>query len=140
MTAKSPSSEPGYCEPETVIPVANEELVVGKRTLDRGRVRMTKNVREREELVEQPLLHDEIDIEHVPINRVIDAPMDSRFEGDVLVIPVIEETLVVKKQLVLKEELRVRKRQVETVHKERVALRTEEIAIERSKDAEKGER
>ena len=42
-----------------------------------------------------------------------------------------EEVAVVTKQLMLKEELRIRKRAVRTVHKERVALKAEEVNVER---------
>jgi uncharacterized protein (TIGR02271 family) len=55
--------------------------------------------------------------------------VQSRQEGDWLVIPVMEEVLVVRKQLMLTEEVRVRTRRVteerevrETVRRERVEL------------------
>jgi uncharacterized protein (TIGR02271 family) len=119
-------------EGETVIPVAKEELEISTREVETGRVRVTKRVRESEERFEQPLRHDEVDIERVPINREIAEPVEVRYDGDVLVIPVIEEVAVVHKQLVLKEELRVRRRSVQSVHEGRVVLRTEEAIVERS--------
>ncbi|MFN2646000.1 MAG: YsnF/AvaK domain-containing protein [Burkholderiales bacterium] len=108
-----------------------EQLAVGKREVESGRVRVTKTVHEHEESIRQPLLHDEVEIERVPINRTIEQPMEPRYEGDVLVIPMIEEVAVVHKQLVLKEELRIRKRSVETTHEARVVLREEQANIER---------
>ena len=114
-----------------VVPLAREELHVTKRTVERARVRIRKTVRRREELVEQPLQHDEITVERVPVNREIDAPAQPRYERDALVIPVIEEVLVTRKQLVLKEELYIRRRCVESVHRERVTLRAEDVAVER---------
>ena len=48
-------------------------------------------------------------------------------------IPVLEEVVVVKKQWVLKEELRLRKRSVQTTQEETVALRTEHVEVGRTK-------
>jgi uncharacterized protein (TIGR02271 family) len=116
---------------QTIIPVAAEELAVGKRTLEVGRVVIRKTVREDQKKVEVPLLHDEVDIERVAIDRVVDEPPEYRYEDDVLVIPVMEEVVVVKKQWLLKEELRIKKRAVSEVHEETVAVLTEEIHIDR---------
>ena len=91
-----------------------------------------ERVRESEEPFQVPVRHDEVEIERVPINREIDQAVDVRYEGDVLVSPVIEEVAVVRKQLVLKEELRVRRRSVETVQEGSVVLRGEEAIVERS--------
>ncbi len=55
-------------------------------------------------------LQDEYEIEHVPVGRVIDAPMVQRQEGDTIVLPVIEEVLVYQKKLFLREEIRITRR------------------------------
>jgi uncharacterized protein (TIGR02271 family) len=120
-------------EPEHTVSVAHEELQVDKREVETGRVRVRKIVREREEFLDEELLRDEVDIERVPVNRIVDQPAQVRREGDVLVIPVLEEVLVVHKQLVLKEELRVRRRAGSTPHRQRVVLRSEEVIVEHSK-------
>jgi uncharacterized protein (TIGR02271 family) len=116
---------------ERVVPLAREEIEVQKRTVERGRIRIKKTVRSHEELVEQPLQHDEVTVERVAVNREIDAPPQPRYERDALVIPVIEEVLVTRKQLVLKEEIYIRRRCVESMHQERVALRSEDAEVER---------
>ena len=53
-----------------------------------------------------------------------------RSEEDTLIIPVLEEVLVVEKRLLLKEEVRITKRE-ETHTPQRVTLRREEAAVER---------
>jgi stress response protein YsnF len=63
------------------------------------------------------------------VNRVLDAPPKVREEGDVLVIPILEE--VVEKRWLLKEEVRVRRRSVQTTHRDSVVLRTEMVSVER---------
>lgn len=114
-----------------MIPLAREELDVQKRTVERGRIRVRKTVRSREEVVEQPLQHDEVTVERVAVNREIDTAPQPRYERDALVIPVVEEVLVTRKQLVLKEEIYIRRRGIETMHQERATLRSEEIEVER---------
>jgi uncharacterized protein (TIGR02271 family) len=123
---------------DQVIPLAREELEVKTRTVERGRIRVRKTVRSREELVEQPLQHDEVTVERVAVNREVDAPPQPRYERDALVIPVIEEVLVTRRQLVLKEEIYIRRRCVESLHQERVMLRSEDVEVERQARADTG--
>ena len=75
--------EPYRLEPRsetdtTVIPVIEEELDVQKRVVETGKVRVTKEVHERETVVDEPLFHDEVEVERVLIDRVVDAPVPVR--------------------------------------------------------------
>ena len=70
--------------------------------------------------IEAPLLREEVEVQRVPINRVIDAPVDSRVEDGVTIIPVMEERLKVERQLVLREEIRIVKKRT-SVRDPRVA-------------------
>ncbi len=119
-----------------VLPVVNEERKIGKRTVETGKVRMSTRAHEREEAVDVPLRHDEVDIERVPINKIVDAWVPVRTEGDVTVIPVLEETVVVQKRLFLKEEVRVRLKTREEHRPQRVCLRGEDLVVERIPDEE----
>jgi uncharacterized protein (TIGR02271 family) len=118
-------------DPPLVLPVIQEALDVQTRPVETGRVRIRKIVREWEELVDPPLLHDEVVVERVPINRVVEGPSPVRSEGDTLIIPLLEEVLVIEKRLLLKEELHLTRRQVETHTPQRVTLRREEAVVER---------
>jgi uncharacterized protein (TIGR02271 family) len=113
-----------------VIPVVREEVVVGRREVERGGVRVHKRVEEREEIVDQPTYREEVSVERVAIGQPIDAPSGSRQEGDTLIIPVFEEMLVVEKRLVLKEEIRITRRRIEERGQTRVTLREEHVDIE----------
>jgi len=54
----------GGTEMDVAIPVATEVATVRKRRIDTGKgVRITKTVTEREEIVDEPLEHDELLIE-----------------------------------------------------------------------------
>jgi len=116
---------------DVVLPVIEEELELRKRTVETGGLRVHKTVHEREEMVDEPLLREELQIERVPINRPVNAPPEVRHEGDVTIIPVLEEVLVVEKRLVLKEELHVKRSRRLDSSPQRVTLRSEEATIER---------
>jgi len=114
-----------------VLPVIREELDIGKRMVETGGVRIRKVVREREELVEQSLLHEKVHVERVPVNRVLDEPVGVRHQGDTMIIPVLEEVLVLEKRLVLKEELHVTRELVSKIEAQRITLRSEDVLVER---------
>jgi uncharacterized protein (TIGR02271 family) len=93
---------------ELVIPVAIEELQVEKRAVVRGIVHVATRVETREQTVDEPLLLEEVTVERTPIDKEIHGEIPKVHEQNgTLVIPVIEEVLVVAKQLRLKEEIRV---------------------------------
>src|ERR671914_348249 len=104
----------------TVIPVIEEELDVQKR----------------EPLVAEPLFRDEVEVERVRIDWVVDGPLPVRYENDTMIVPIMEEVLVVEKRLVLKEELHIRKRRVETHYPQQVTLYREEVRVERLESTE----
>ena len=116
---------------ETVVSLAEETLQVGKRKVERGRVRLHKTVTERLETVELALMREEVEVERVSINRPVEEAASVRYEDDVMVIPRYEEVLVVTKQLVLIEELRVRTVRSERREPQQVTLRREELSVER---------
>jgi len=118
---------------QMTFPVMEEDVKVGKRVVDTGRgVRIHKTVSVREQVLDQPLLQDRLDVEHVQIGKVVaesDLPQ-TRYEGDTLVVPVMEEVLVVQKQLLLKEEVRITRRREPVRKPETVTLRTEHVQVE----------
>jgi uncharacterized protein (TIGR02271 family) len=118
-------------EPPLVLPVIEETLAVATRPVETGRVRLRKVVHEREELVDPPLLREEVIIERVPINRVVEAPLPVRYEGDTMIISLVEEVLVVDTRLLLTEEVHITTRRTETHTPTRVTLRHEDVTIER---------
>jgi uncharacterized protein (TIGR02271 family) len=114
-----------------VIPVVEESLRVGRRSVETGRVRIHKVVREEQQVVDEPTRREEVTVERVPVNRYVEATPQPRQEGDTTVYPVVEEVVVVQRRLMLKEEVRVTKRVTETREPQTVTLRSEEVKIER---------
>lgn len=116
----------------TVVPVIQEETTIDKRLVERGRLRVTKQVQTQEEEIDVPLRQERVQVERIPVEQLVDAAVPTRYEGETLVIPVMEEVLVVEKKLLLKEEIRISKYTEETQHQETVTLRREEVAVERA--------
>lgn len=117
---------------ETVIPVVEEEAHLEKRLVERNRTRVTKQVHNEEEIIDTPLRQERVQVERVPVERIIDSPITSHYDGDTFVIPVMEEVLIIEKKLLLKEEVRVTKYVGETEHQETVTLRKEAVTVERT--------
>ncbi len=115
-----------------VIPVVEERAELRVREVERGRVRIDVAVEEREELAEALLRQEDIEVERVPIGLAVGAPPPVREEGDVLVVPVLEERLVVRTELVVKEELRIRRRERAERVQVPVRLRSERVEVTRS--------
>ena len=116
---------------EAVVPVVEETAVVRKERVVTDRVRLRKRVHEDEEVLDIPVQTEAIEVERVPVGRWLDAPAEVRREGDTTVFPVVEEVLVAEKRLRLVEEVRVTRRQETRRVQERVALRREEVVVER---------
>ena len=133
-TAKNDAQTGGE---KLVIPVIAEEIAVGKKVVESGKVRISKRISEREELVDVPLFREEVRVERVPMNLFVETAPPVRQEGDTMIIPVVEEQIVIQKKLLLVEELRVRKEIVEHHEPQAVKVRKEEVEIKRVAKARK---
>lgn len=116
---------------ELVMPVLREELEIHKELHKTGTVRIHKTVRELEEVVSESLASETVDIQRVPVNLVVDSLPQIRTEGEVMIIPVVKEELIVTKQLRVVEELRVTKRKSVSDYRESITVRAEEVVVER---------
>lgn len=120
-----------------VLPVIREDLQVGIRQVDTGRgVRIHKTVSEEPFHIDQTLLRDAVEVRRVPVDRVValsDAPA-ARQEGDTLIVPVLEEILVVEKRLRIKEEVHITRSARQEQYADTVVLRTENVEVERVGD------
>jgi len=112
------------------VPIVEERLIPQKRMVDLGELRVHKYVEETEEVVRQPITRDDLIVERVPVNQPLEAPVAPREDGDWLVIPIMEEVLVVQKRLMLVEEVRIRKRQVTEEQQVRETVRHERVELE----------
>ena len=115
-----------------VIPVVAEDLAVGKRVVETGRVRVTKRAQEIERDIDLSARSDRVEVERVPIGRYVDRPPRVRRERDTIVVPVLEEVVVVDKRWWLKEEIRLTRTRTTETRRERVRLRRERVEVARA--------
>jgi stress response protein YsnF len=123
-------------EPEITVPLVQERASVRKRTVDTGRVRIRTLVDEQTEWVREELLRENVEVERVPIGREVDTLPHMRQENGVLIVPVVEETLVVERRLVLREELHVRVTHRAERVEQPVKLRSMRAIVERDGNAD----
>ena len=116
-----------------VIPLHEEEVSVVKQQLLTGRVEVSTVTHQHEHLVDELLACESVEIERVPVGQTVTCVPEIREEGDTLIIPVVEEVLVVERRLLLKEEVRVRRVRTTRRHRERVQLRRQEALVKRQK-------
>jgi uncharacterized protein (TIGR02271 family) len=114
------------------IPVIEEQLDIQKQTHDTGSVVVHVTPHVRHQPVDVTLHEEHAEIERVPINRSVDHPTTMRQEGDVTIIPVFEEVLVVEKRLILKEEIHIRTTRTTRHEHQDIPLRTEQVQILRA--------
>ena len=122
-----------------VIPVVEERAVVVKRKKLTGGLRVRTVVRESKEVIDQPLTTEEIEVERVPLDRWVDAPVPVRQEGLTTIITLLEEVVVVEKRLRATEEVRITKRRTTRQASQHLTLRREEAVVERLEVAGRGD-
>jgi uncharacterized protein (TIGR02271 family) len=121
-----------HSERETVIPLLEEELSVAKRVVETARVRVSRVTHDHQQLVDELLNHEKVEVERVPVDRPVEAMPSIRQEGEVTIIPVVEEVLKVERCLVLKEEVHIRRIKTTERHQEQVTLRKQEVLVSRT--------
>jgi len=114
-----------------VVPIVEERLSVQKQLRETGVVEIRKTVHEHTETVNPALASQEVEIERIPINRVVEQPIPIRYEGDTMIISLLEEVFVVEKRLVLREEVHVKQLHKEVFDPQEVLLREERVEITR---------
>ena len=128
MSADSSNDPKQPVKPEA-IPVIEEQVHIDKHLVEKGKLRITKQVKEEDTTVEVTEMQEEIQVEHVPINRYVSSSPEVRHEGDTMIIPVVREEVIVEKRLMLVEEVRVTTHRKETRRPVQLTLRKEEISV-----------
>lgn len=116
---------------QDVLQVVTETATLEKRDVLTGRVRVSTRTETVNELVTATLERSDVDVRRVTIDREVDAIPEVRTEGDVTIIPVIEEILVIEKRLMLREEIHLRQTTTVQSVDVPVSLRKQKAVIER---------
>jgi stress response protein YsnF len=82
-------------------------------------------------MVDELLQHEKVEVERVPVDRPVEAIPSVRQEGDVTIIPVVEEVVKIERHLVLKEEVHIRRVKQTERYQETITLRRQEAVISR---------
>lgn len=117
---------------EVMIPLVEEQLTARKTTRKAGELVVTREVTEQVQTVPVDLNYEEVQVERVAVNRPLPKgrrPVP-RQEGDTLVVPIVEEEIVVTKRLVVREELRITKRRLVRHEEVSDTVRREELHVE----------
>jgi len=121
-----------------VIPIIEEKVNVQKRLREVGTVEIRKTVHERTEVVDEPLKSEEAEVERIVINRIVEEPIPIRYEGDTMIISLLEEVLVIEKRLLLREEVHIKKVHTVLHEPQEVRLREERVDIVRIPNSDRG--
>ena len=114
---------------ETVIPVVEEELTIGKRQIQRGGVRVFQRVTERP-VQEQVTLHEEhVSVQRHAVDRVASASDIAFKEGDVTLTETSEVPVVSKEARVV-EEVVVGKTATDRTETVRDTVRRTDVEVE----------
>jgi uncharacterized protein (TIGR02271 family) len=127
---RSLGSDDARSESET-LRLIEEELSVRRERVETGRVRVRVVTHEREEPIEVPVTREHFEVERIAVGREIEAIPPRRQEGDVTIVPVVEEVIVMRRKLVLKEEIHLKLVRTTEQHRQSVTLRRQEAVIER---------
>lgn len=130
-TFKPESSMPDATDDLSTIALARETARIRVRRTNERRVMVRIETREERQSLIAELEEVQIEVARVPVGRDVDVVPEVRVEGDVTILPVMEERVVVTRQLVLKEEVHVRRVTTRRREEVPVTLRHDVAVIER---------
>lgn len=124
-------------EREIEVPVTEEEIVAETREVERGSVRVHKDVVEEERTIEVPVTEEDVNVTRRKVDREIDP--DRHEFGEDVTVPVMGEEVEVEKTARVVEEIEIhrepqtRTEQVtDTVRREEVRIEGEDVEAEES--------
>lgn len=128
---KSEKPMTGQTDYTETLPLVEEQAEIVKHRHVEAKVQVSRTTHIRQEELSSELMQEEVHIKHVPLNRRLadeDIPK-MRQEGDVLIIPVIEEEVEIVRRKVLKEEIHILKNTTSEKYTQEVTLRHQEVTI-----------
>ena len=112
------------------IQVVKEDLVVGKREVDQGGVRVTSRVVETPVEEQVSLREERVSLERRPVNRPLTGPAADAFLERTLAASATSEEAVVAKEARVVEEIALRKQAAERVETVRDTVRETKVDVE----------
>lgn len=123
-------ADTGHVEESDRIDVAltEEELTAQTRGVQRGQVRIEKDVIEEERSMDVPVMEERVQVSRRVVDREV-RPGDASFEEGTIEIPVYGEEVELEKRTRVREELEVTKDQVQDTERVSGTVRREEARI-----------
>lgn len=116
---------------DLVVPLHAEEITVSRQIIERDVVRVATVTHSREQLVDEQLAREDVEVTRVPVGRIVEAMPSVREEGDLTIMPVVEEIVVIERRLLLKEEVHIRRIRSTEQHRETITIRGQEALVTR---------
>jgi len=126
--SEKPLAEQTYSE---TLPLAEEQAEITRHRHVDAKIQVSRTTHTRQETLASELTQEEVHIRHIPFNKRLadDEIPQMRQEGDLLIIPVIEEEIEIVRRKVLKEEIHILKNTTSEKYTQDVTLRHQEVTI-----------
>lgn len=114
-----------------VIPLVEERVSVGKETRLGDRVLVSTQTEAVQTSLAVELANVEVEVTRVPMNRKVDAMPEVLVEGDLTIVPVVEERIVVTRELYLVEEVHIRRTEHLETTEVPITTRRQTVSVQR---------
>ncbi len=111
------------------VPVQEEELTATRREVDRGSVRVEKDVVEEEQTLDVPVTEERVTVNRRTVDREATGE-ETSFEGGTIDVPVRGEEVDVEKRTRVTEEVEIGKEAVESTERVSDTVRREEVRVD----------
>jgi uncharacterized protein (TIGR02271 family) len=132
----SGTAEPGAREQDYRIQLRGEVLRTFRERVQRGEVRLRKEVVTEKKTVEVPVTREELVVERVPVSGQEAAETGEIGSDQEIRVPLSEEHARVDKQRVISDEVRVGKRAVQKTERVSEDVRHEKLRVDKDGDVE----
>lgn len=123
---------------DAVLPVMEERLTITKDRRMTGRVRVSTTTETIDSTLPVELSGTEVHVVRVPIDRRIDEVPEITTSGELTIIPVVEERMVMTRELYLREEIHIRRIDFQDTQEVPVSVRRQTAHVEHLEPDEPG--
>ncbi|WP_435171536.1 YsnF/AvaK domain-containing protein [Falsirhodobacter sp. 1013] len=113
------------------LPLMEERATVSAERRITGRVRVSTHTEAVEAMLPVDLSEVSVDVTRIPMDRALDEMPGVVTDGDLTIIPVVEERVVVTRQLFLREEIHIRRTERRETTDIPVTTRKQTATVER---------
>ncbi|QDA36430.1 DUF2382 domain-containing protein (plasmid) [Paracoccus liaowanqingii] len=115
---------------DAVLPLIEERLTITKDRRMTGRVRVSTTTETVDSSLPVELSGTEVHVVRVPIDRRIDTVPEITTEGELTIVPVVEERMVMTRELYLREEIHIRRIDFQDTQEVPVSVRRQTAHVE----------